>query len=171
MEIKKEIETLQKSREFGQWHRKNKDNYLSYALFMTGEGNDRLEVGYYNRKNDKVTTFCINGCGTGRQKIDVKPEENIFKKPDADVEELDMAGVKMDFPEVVSISQDIQKKKYPAESPIKLIMILQKLDPFGNIYNVTFVTSSFKTLNLKINAENGDVVDEQLVSLVQFPGK
>lgn len=171
MQIKKEIEKLERSREFAEWRKKNRDSYLSYALFMTGEEEDKVEIGFYNRKNDKVTTFCIHGCEKGKMSVEVKPEESVFKKPDMEVEELDIGKIKIDVPEATSIASNLQKEKYPAEFPMKLIIILQKLSPFGNIYNVTFVTKTFKTLNIKIDAGSGDVVEDNLVSLMQFPGE
>ncbi|MFC1732950.1 hypothetical protein ACFL6I_21835 [candidate division KSB1 bacterium] len=166
MRIKKEIETLHNSKEFKDWKEKNKESYISYALFMTGEKEDNVEIGYYNKKNDKVTTFVM-----GEKGIEIKPEENVFKKPGMEVEELDVNEVKIDIPEATKIADNLQKTKYPAELPMKLIMILQKLSPLGNIYNVTFVTKTFKTLNIKIDSSSGDVVEDRLVELMQFPGK
>ena len=171
MEMKKEAEFLENSPEFIKWKGKNKENYLSYMLFISGEEEDRLEVGYYNRKKDKVTTFCILGCGKKEKNIEIKPEESVFRKPEIDVEKLDINDVNVEAGETLAIAEKLQKSKYPSETPIKIIMILQKLEPYGQIYNLTYVTKCFKTLNLKIDSGTGEVVDEQLVSLMQFPGK
>lgn len=171
MDIKKEIEELQKGEVFRKWKGKNKDNYLSYALFIFDEDKDKLEVGYYNKKTDKVTTFCILNCGSENRNVKLENEENVFKKPDMKVEELDMGSEIMDVNNILSICSSLQKEKYPAETPVKIILILQKLDPYGQIYNVTYVTKCFKTLNMKIDSETGDIVEDQLVSLVQFPQK
>ncbi|PIN86848.1 hypothetical protein COV19_02480 [Candidatus Woesearchaeota archaeon CG10_big_fil_rev_8_21_14_0_10_44_13] len=171
MEIRKETDFLEKSRQFADWRRKNKDNYLSYILFISGEKEDKLEMGYHNKKNDKVTTFCITNCGKKERGIEIRPEENVFKKPDMDVKKLEMDTVKIDVGEALAIAQKLQKEKYPAEAPIKIVLILQNLDPYGQIYNLTYVTKCFKTLNLKIDSETGDVVEEDLVSLMQMGGK
>ena len=49
--------------------------------------------------------------------------------------------------------------------------ILQNLGEFGNIWNITYVTHSFKTLNIKINAENGKILHHSLDSLMDFVKK
>lgn len=170
MEIKEEIGLLQKSKEFIGWRKKNKSHYLSYALFITGEDNDKLQVGYYDKNKDKVTTFDIL-CKDKRELIKIEPEENVFKKPEAKVEELKMEEVKIDVNDVLQISDRLQKEKYPGEVPVKIVIILQKLDPYGQIYNVTYVTKCFKTLNMKIDSETGDIVEDDLVSLIQLPSK
>ena len=53
----------------------------------------------------------------------------------------------------------------------KTIVILQNLSEFGNIWNITYVTHSFKTLNMKINAENGKILHHDIVSLMDFVKK
>ncbi|MBW3022928.1 hypothetical protein KY308_02405, partial [Candidatus Woesearchaeota archaeon] len=58
-------------------------------------------------------------------------------------------------------------EKYKTHIPIKRIAILQHL-PIGQVWNITYVTQSFNTLNIKINAETKEIVSDKLVSIVQF---
>ncbi|MFO8016302.1 MAG: hypothetical protein R6U32_04305 [Candidatus Woesearchaeota archaeon] len=169
MELKREVEALQKNDKFREWKGKseNKDNFLSYILFMTGDEEDKLQVGYYNKENEKATTFDISG--KDERKVDIRSEEEVFKRPDMEVNRLDLESVDIEVGDALSTADKLQKEKYPAEIPIKVIVILQKLSPYGQIYNITYVTKTFKTLNIKVDAGTGDIVEDHLVSLIQFP--
>ncbi len=39
---------------------------------------------------------------------------------------------------------------------------------FGDIWNITYVTEAFNTLNMKIDAENGRVLEHNLASVFSF---
>ena len=49
----------------------------------------------------------------------------------------------------------------------KIIAIIQNLDK-EQIWNVTFLTQSFKTLNLKIKSDNGEIIEKKLDSLFKI---
>jgi hypothetical protein len=67
---------------------------------------------------------------------------------------------------VQEIADELQKKEYKSSQPFKKIFILQNLDQWGQVWNVTFITTDFKTLNIKINAENGKVLSHKLISII-----
>ena len=64
--------------------------------------------------------------------------------------------------------EEFQKKKYPKELVSKTITILQNLEQFGTVWNITFVMHSFRTLNMKINPESGEILHHNLESLMDF---
>ena len=51
---------------------------------------------------------------------------------------------------------------------MKIIMLIQNHNKLGNIWNITYVTESFKTLNIKIDAASGKIVRDELIELFQF---
>lgn len=165
MEAKRSLEKLEESKCFKDWKKKNKDNYLSYMFCLIGMNKEENQVGYYNKKKNLVTAFDV------MNDVKICAEEEPFKKDDDAIKELSLGKITLDFADAIKIVESIQKEKYPNEKPIEIIAILQELDPFGTIFNVTHVTQSFKTLNVKINAENSDIVHEELVSIIQFPDK
>ena len=69
-----------------------------------------------------------------------------------------------DFEDAVSIANKFQREKYSTEIPIKKIVVLQNID-FGQIWNITFISKTFNTLNMKIDAGSGQVKKHLLVSL------
>ena len=156
MEAKEIVKKLEASKEFKGWKNENKDSFLAH-LFKT---EDELQVGYYN-KNDTITSFMAG------DEISVMPESEIFKKPGAKVMKLELDKMKIDFKKAMDLALMRQKKKYSNEKPLKSITILQKLDE-GTVYNITFITASFNTLNFKIDAGNGKILKCVLTPLMEF---
>ena len=81
---------------------------------------------------------------------------------------IDLNKVKLSFAEIIDLASEFQKEKYPKEESNKIIAILQNLEKFGNVWNLTFITESFKTLNIKVNTENGKIVEHKLSSIFEF---
>jgi len=157
---------LKKLKQSKQYKDMNKDIYFSYALIMM-ENNKAgpWQLGYYHKSTDKMITFIVE------DEIKMEKEEEIFKKPEMKVKPLDIEKAKIPYEEILKIAQKFQKEKYPQELSSKTIAIFQNLDQYGNIWNITYVTHSFKTLNMKINPENGKIIDNNLQSLMDFVEK
>ena len=166
MDLQTALKKLKQSKEFKDWNKKKKDTFLSYILMMI-DNNKKTpwQIGYYNKSNDKIITFIVE------DEIKMEQEEEIFKIPGMEVKPLDIEKAKIPYDEILKISQEFQKEKYPQELSRKTIAILQNLEQYGNIWNITYVTISFKTLNMKINAENGEIIHHNLQSLMDFVEK
>jgi hypothetical protein len=162
MEFKKALSKLKESSEFKKWRGKNKSNYFSYAFCELGDTGGEWQIGYYNNEEDKITTFIVD------EKIKVLPQEEVFKKTDTKVNKVDLSKVTLTFSEIVDKATEFQKEKYPNEEADKIIAILQNLEEFGNIWNMTFITKRFNTLNIKISAGNGKVLEHKLSSIFDF---
>jgi len=166
MDLKLALKKLKQSKEFKDLNKKNNDIYFSYALIML-EDNKTMpwQLGFYHKSTDKMITFIVE------DKIKVEKEEEIFKKPGMEVKPLDIEKAKVPYNEILKKAEDFKKNKYPKELVSKTITILQNLKGYGDIWNITYVTHSFKTLNMKINAENGEIIDHNLQSLMDFVEK
>jgi len=162
MEIINLLGRLEKNKEFKEWKKKNKQSFLAHVFKMLDDANkDDWQVGYYN-KDDTITTFIITP-----DDIKIAETENIFKKPEAKIKELNKEKIKIDITEALQTAEKIQVTEYKQETPFKIITILQKLD-IGQVYNITYVTQSFKVLNLKIDSSNGKVLKKSLKSIMDF---
>ena len=162
MEIIDLINRLEKSKEFKDWKEKNKESFLAHVFKLLDDANkDDWQIGYYN-KDDTITTFIITP-----NEIKIAETENIFKKPEAKIKELDRKKIKIDITSALQTAEKIQTTEYKQETPFKIITILQKLD-LGQIYNVTYVTQTFKVLNLKIDSGTGKVLKKSLKSIMEF---
>lgn len=160
--IEEYLEKLEKSAEFKK--RKSKDFILTHIFFMKSESElSPVQIGFYDKKKDMLTSFVIDESG----KIETVPESEVFKKENDILKEIDLKKFKIDHKKADSISEGLQSRKYPQEAAIKKIFILQHLD-IGQVWNVTFVTRNFKTLNIKIDAETGEILSDKLVSIISF---
>jgi len=162
----KAIQTLESSKEFKGFKKQNKDAFLTHVFYMLDEANENaVQIGYYDKARDRITTFVIEG-----NSIIKNPEAEVFKEQETLMHPLELSKVKIDMKEAVAIADRLQKEKYKDEIPVKKIAILQNL-PVGQVWNITFVTRTFKTLNIKIDAETKKVVFEKLLSIVEFGKK
>jgi len=164
VETKSKIKELEQIKEYINWKEKNKEAILSFVLRVIEEpANDEWQIGYFNKPKNNITTFVLKGT-----ELTINPDEEIFKKEDQLVKELQLEKVTLSLEDAVKIAQDYQKKNNPGEMPLKIISILQHLTEFGNVWNFSFVSQTFNTLNIKINTENGKIVDHSLSKIFDF---
>ena len=129
---------------------------------MTEDIEGDWQLDYYSIKSKKITSFII------KDKVTSMPETKPFQEKESIIEKLDIDKVKIGSKKVLEITDKLIKKKYKNETLTKKIIILQNLKEFGHIWNLTFLTSSFKTLNIKIDATSGKILKENLASLITF---
>ena len=158
--LKQSISKLEFSEEFRNYLKKNPKAYLISGFLIMDEGD--WQIDYYNPNNGLVTAFLV------REKIKVKPEAQAFQEKEKKIEKLDIEKVKLDFERAMEIVEKIRQDKYGNEIPNKKIIVLQNLEDYGQVWNITFITSSFNTLNVKIDSENGMIRSENLSSVINF---
>ena len=165
MEIKDIVTRLESSSEFEEWAKENKASYLVHVFKMMDELNKYIwQVGYYNR-NNTITTFII-------EKDDVKivPEEKIFKPGKEKIKRLDVSKVKIDLEKALEIADKLQKTEYKGNDPLKIIVILQNIES-KTLYNITYITQTFNTLNMRVDAGNKKILKKELTPSMQFRAK
>ena len=164
MDLKFALKKLEESQEFRKWYRKNKKTYLSYAFKIPQEMNpNEWQFGFYDGKKDRITTFVMSA-----DSIKIRPEEEIFKKEDIKVNEIQLDRVNLAFDRAIAKANEFQQKNFPKDKSIKTIAILQNINVLGNIWNITYVTEAFNTLNMKIDASNGKIIEHNLSSVFSF---
>ena len=163
MDLKPALKKLEESKDYKDWHKRNKDTYLSYAFKIPQEMPDEWQLGFYNKKNDKITTFVVKGSA-----ISIRHEEEVFKKEEAKVNQINLEKVNLAFETALSKASEFQQKKYPNDKSIKTIAILQNITSYGDIWNITYITESFNTLNMKIDASNGRIIEHNISSVMSF---
>ena len=145
---------------FQEWKAKNPEAYLTHIFYMTEM---EPQVGYYDQILDKITTF------TMADEITRNPEQQVFKKEDT-IRPLLINDVEQSTMRIIEKARTFQEEKYKKENVVKEIILLQNLD-IGQVYNVTFITDSFKILNMKICAKRGDVLQHEFRSLMDLGKK
>lgn len=144
--MKEILEKVTSSDVFKKW--KKEDNYLVSFFFM----GDEWSVDFYSSKSKKITSFLVKESGTEKSK-----GEKAFQKEEKNIEELKLDEVKITLNQAKSIISEIKKEKAPQEDITKEIIILQKKKT--PVWNITYITSSFNVLNVKINAINKEILE------------
>lgn len=164
MDLKPVLKKLEENSNFKSWKQKHKGTYFSYAFKIPQEMNsEEWQIGFYDSKKDKITTFMIKGSS-----VTIKPEEDIFKKEETNIKEVNLDKIKLTFDNAIAKSDEFQKKNFPKDKTIKTIAILQNISELGNVWNITYVTETFNTLNMKIDASSGKVIEHNLASIFSF---
>ena len=160
MEPIDEIQRLESSDVFNEWKKENPNTYLTHAFIMLDPNiKKEWQIGYYNEETDKITTFNVN------DKITKNPEAEAFKKEGA-INELDIEKIKISFDKVLETADIIQKQKYSRCNPTNKIIILQNLNK--QVWNITYVSNTMETLNIKVDAETGEVISDNITSLFKI---
>lgn len=153
---------LTNSKEFQNWKKNNPGAYLSHfycQLDSSFKQKSSWEIGFYNKKNDKITIFVVD------KSISLKPEEEVFKKQGT-VEELGLKKVKIGSQQALEIFQKTKQKHYSREILLNGFLILQKFQN-ENLWNISFAAKSLSILNIKINAANKKIISHQLINFIE----
>ncbi|MBI4151094.1 PepSY domain-containing protein [Candidatus Woesearchaeota archaeon] len=162
MEFKDALMHLEKSKEFVSWRKEHK-GFLAHAFKLLDDANaDTWQLGYYD--GSTITTFVVSA-----RFIEVIPDQEILRSEHA-IEELDVTHVKISSEDALKTAREFHQLHHPREMTLKQFFIIQKL-PSGVVYNVTFFFQSMKTLNVKIDAASGKVVQHSFQSLMEMDGK
>jgi predicted RNA-binding protein len=163
MQIKDIFSKAQNSAEFKKWHAENADGYLTHLFFMDeGKGTDLYDVGYYSVKAKKMASFEVTDSG-----VCLKDFSEPYREPGKRVKKLDLEKVKITPEQAREAAKKLQEEKYPRSKPVKLIIILQNLEA-GQVWNITYVTQQFETLNIKVDAETGKIVSDISQKIFEF---
>ncbi len=160
------INQLESAKEFIEWREKNTEAFLSYIFMMFDEANTgSYQIGYYNTNSNEITTFIVDAAAkilgvnaTAGADI-LKAEPNIL--------ELKIKNVKYGSQQILELAKKFQLEKYPQFKVLKSFVILQNLS-VGQVFNFTFLSLSFETLNIRISSDEGKVVATDLKTLMNI---
>lgn len=119
------------------------------------------QIGYYNPQSNLITVFVVD------KDITRTPDAEVFKEQKKLVKPLEKKDVKVDEDEALLKAKEVFNEHYKTSTVFKEFMILQNLDEFGQVWNITFVTDQFKTVNVKIDAKSGDCTSHKIISLIE----
>ncbi|MBN1645343.1 PepSY domain-containing protein [Candidatus Woesearchaeota archaeon] len=162
MDLNTILERLHTSNEFKQWQKENKDFYLAHIFVMHDEANKgAFQIGYYNSNKDKMITFIMTP-----EEIKLTSEQEVMKAKQT-INQLDAEKVKISFETALETAKKCREENYKNELIMKSFFILQELDKIP-VFNITYLTHGFKTINIKINATTGEVVKHTIGVIAEF---
>ncbi len=159
MNVRDTLELVESSPTYATWKKTHKKSYLVHFFTMAEDGPLIWEVGYYN-DDDTISSFVVLG-----KEVELTESAQIFKKTTDAIPTLDLLRIHTHFAEVLENAFSFTQKEYPKEVEGKRVVILQQYDS-GPIWNITFITRSFKTINMKFDADNGTLIKHSFGSLI-----
>lgn len=159
MNIRDLVSIIEESPVFQTWKKTHKKSYLVHFFTMADDGLVTWEVGFYN-SDDTISSFAVMG-----EQVELNDSAQIFKKTAQPIPPLDITKVHTHFAEILEQAFDFAKTNYPKEQEVKRVVLLQHSES-GQIWNITFITASFKTLNMKFDADTGKLIKHSFGSLI-----
>lgn len=154
MIFEKEFNEVINSEKYKSFKEKNQLSFLSSVFIL----NNNLQFDFYNKETEKITSFVL-------KEREVSSEESkVFKDGDSEIKELKLERVKLDLKKVKNILYKSLEKYNQTEK--KEIIILQSQE--NPVWNVSYITSEFKLLNMKIDAISGEILSEKIESILNF---
>lgn len=147
---------------FTDWHNSNKDAFLAHGFLMLDEANkDTWQIGFYNPKTERMTTFHVSP-----DTVKKTEDQEVLKK-EGDIEPLQPEHVKINAEDALQTAKTCFAEHYKGEKDIKHFFILQNTEGH-HLYNITYFTQSLKTINIKIDAQTGDIIKHSKQDLAMF---
>ena len=119
---------------------------------------------FLNKENWEYNYFTKNKMVTFLEKNNIiKTEESdIYEKQE--IEELKIKEIKIKFKEAKALAKNLMND----EKITKEIIILQQKEvPY---WNITYITSGLNVFNIKLNAINGNIIEQKFENIMNFKG-
>jgi len=166
MDFKDLITKIESSTVFKDVLKKTSDLYLAHVFtIMDAQQSNEWDFGYYSKRIDRIIVFkWVNDI------ITVLDPQEVFKESGY-VDALTLDAIKISKEKAMTIAQKIIKENYSAESLMNAIVLLQNLKGYGQVWNITLTTQTFHVINIKVNAESGEVIKHSKESLIGWNKK
>lgn len=162
MDIIKEYTKLIEFELFKEFISLNNKFYLVHIYTMSGkDAAAGLEFGFYNEDTDKIVVFETSP-------LRKRDEEEAFKEGKT-INLLDLSNVKISLEQALEIAERARNEKYPSEIIYKSIMILQNIG--RQVWNITLISMSFNIINIRVDAETGEVLQINIHSIMNLGTK
>ena len=156
MNFREDLKLIENSEVFKKWNKNNA--YLVSCFFL----DNKWQFDFYSKKTKKMSSFNIEN---NNIKI-IEEDSKVFQKEQKDLEELDLNKIKTELEEAIKIADKIKNDLAPLETISKRIIILQKINT--PLWNISYITSAFNLLNIKINAANSKIIEQNFDSIIKF---
>lgn len=157
------LKKIESDVQFKSWKKKHPQGYLSHFFCPISQDcqlKGDWEIGFYDPASERMTVFA---CG---EAVTVKEnEDEVFKKPEQRVEELDIKSVKVPFAKAVDVFAHNVEELFPKAGRGDGFVILQNLEQ-KSLWNFTFITRDLKFINIKIDAGSGKIDSHLSMDLI-----
>jgi len=156
-QLKNSLDKVNASEEFKKYKEDHEDSYLTSAFLIFGEDDKKdWQLDFYSKKEHKITSFIV------KDDIQVQPSEKIFQKEVKELDPLNIDNIKLELDQAFEKIDEVIKEKKLNETPSKKIVILQNFNG-KEIWNITYITTTFNLINTKIDAISGEVIESKFL--------
>jgi hypothetical protein len=156
MEIKESYNKLIESDVFKTWKEKHNNSYLFIVFTLFEKEVHGFEFIYLDTDSKETTNF----------EVQFKVNEKGVEKTDKTPTELIFEDAKITFDDALEIANKSRLENYAAETIGRKMVLLENQE--GIRWNITFFTASFKTINFKVNAADGSLLDRSISTLFHW---
>jgi len=164
MKFKQFVSDIESNSAYKDWAGEH-GSYLANIFYMRSE-TVILQAGYYNKKTDKMASIALT-----EGKLDITEEKEVFKRPETEIQRLVLDEVEIDYEKMQGLLKTFIADSYPKQKLTKEIVILQNGEVENKphlLWNVTYITDTFKVLNIKVDAKDGNILKHELRSIMEF---
>ncbi|PIN75673.1 hypothetical protein COV18_02390 [Candidatus Woesearchaeota archaeon CG10_big_fil_rev_8_21_14_0_10_37_12] len=160
MDFHKILNKLTQHTVFKEWHSKNKNYFLAHAFLMLDDANkDTWQIGFYNADKEKMVTFLISP-------TEVKhTEDQEVLRSEQEIQKLEPEKIKLVVEEALEKTKQFLKGQ--DAFIVKTFFIIQQYH-HTPIYNITYFLQTMETVNVKVNAETGEIVHHDRKKLLDM---
>ncbi len=156
MNFQESLNIIKNSDTFKSWN--HPEAYLVSCFSL----DEKWQFAFYSRETKKVSSFSIE-----EDKVNLIEEDSrVFQKKPEDLEKLDLNEIKIELDQAIEMADKLKEEKAPSDYVSKKIIILQHIN--APLWNISYITSVFNIINIKINAINSKVIAQSFDSIMNF---
>jgi hypothetical protein len=155
------LNSLKNNQLWKKWNKQHPQSFLSHLFCSITDdfkAKTNWDIGFHD--GNKITVFSVIQDG-----FEIKPADNIFKKPNEKVDELNISKINLSTDEASKICQEKFPEFFPKEIRGDGFIVIQNLKGV-TLWNFSFISKTLKFLNMKINAQNGNVENHEEIELL-----
>lgn len=157
MEVPDYVATAESEQNLLLWKQQHPHAFLSYFLIDGG----KEQVGFYHEASDKVFSVAMDE----EQHVLQAWEDDVFRDPEKKVHLLQLDTVTFPLAQLKEKAERFFSEKYAAIPFSKILYLLETIEGFGTVWNITFVTRTTTFVILKIHPQTGEIIEERKESL------
>jgi len=162
MEFQEVLEEIKRTEEYKSWKKDHDKYFLAHAFVMLDEPNkDIWQIGFYNAENEKMATLIYD-----KGNVSVVPDQEILKSK-GEIKELVLDEIKLKVEEAMAKAKEVMEEHYKGKQVMKTFFIIQHIEGHS-VFNITHVSQSFETINIKVSTIDGKIVKHSAQKLADF---
>ena len=155
------LDKVSRTQSYRNWKAQHPHSFLSHFFCQVDAHCVSLsewEVGFYNTQNDKIIVFIPSIAN-------FRVEDEVFKRDTEKVEELQVDKVKITLEQAQKIFHENLPLYFPKELLGNGFITLQTMKN-QTFWNFTFLTKTIKFVNLKIDGNDGKILEHNVVEVI-----